>query len=317
VASIARAFRLLDSGAEEKAGKQLVIGEGRIEFRDIHFSYTADREVLKGLSFVLQPGRSTALVGGSGAGKTTTIDLLLKLYEPVSGSIFIDGQDLTDLDAASIRRQIGVVSTDGAIFRGTLADNIRYKRPDATDEEVVQAVLASGLQTTLQRLPQGLETLVGESGMGLSVGERQRIQIARALVAKPRILVLDEATANLDYATESEIKKTIESIRLSTTVIIIAHRYSMVRDADRVIVLAEGQVQEEGTPVQLLDNGGWFSSWAQAVETGAAGVLPEGDLSEDEDDKSDEDGLDEDDPDENSAEEDGPEEDDPADEEEF
>jgi ABC-type multidrug transport system fused ATPase/permease subunit len=312
VASIARAFRLLDSGSEEKAGKQLVIGEGRIEFRDIHFGYTADREVLKGLSFVLEPGCSTALVGGSGAGKTTTIDLLLKLYEPSSGSIFIDGQYLTDLDAASIRRQIGVVSTDGAIFRGTLADNIRYKCQDATDEEVVQAALASGLQTTLQRLPQGLGTLVGESGMGLSVGERQRIQIARVLVAKPRILVLDEATANLDYATESEIKKTIESIRLSTTVIIIAHRYSMVRDADRVIVLAEGQVQEEGTPAQLLESGGWFSSWAQAVETGEAGVLPERDVSEDEDGETDED-----DPDENGAEEDGPEEDDPADEEEF
>jgi len=267
-ASIARAFRLLDSGVEEKAGKQLVIGEGRVEFRDIHFGYMADREVLKGLSFVLQPGQSTALVGSSGAGKTTTIDLLLKLYEPSSGSIFIDGQDLHDLDAASIRRQVGVVSTDGAIFRGTLADNIRYKRADATDEEVLRAAIASGLQATLQRLPEGVKTLVGESGMGLSVGERQRIQIARVLVAKPRILVLDEATANLDYATEGEIKKTIESIRLTTTVIIIAHRYSMVRDADRVIVLAEGQVQEEGEPARLLETGGWFSNWARAVEEG-------------------------------------------------
>lgn len=266
VASIARAFRLLDSGTEEKKGGELVIGEGRIEFRDVRFGYTTDREVLRGISFTLEPGRSTALVGASGAGKTTTVDLLLKLYEPSAGSILLDGQELSELDAASVRRQVGVVSTDGAVFRGTLADNIRYKRPSATDEEVLQAALASGLHTTLQRLPEGLKTLVGDSGMGLSVGERQRVQIARVLVAKPRILVLDEATANLDYSTEAEVKKTIGAIRLSTTVIIIAHRYSMVRDADHVIVLDEGIVQEEGTPEQLLQKGGWFSAWAEAVE---------------------------------------------------
>src|SRR5260221_2328177 len=268
VASIARAFRLLDSGTEEKKGRELLISEGRIEFCDVRFSYTPDREVLRGLSFTLEPGRATALVGSSGAGKTTTIDLLLKLYEPSAGSIIIDWQELKDTDAASIRRQIGVVSTDGAVFRGTLMDNIRYKRPSATDEEVLQAAIAAGLNTTLQRLPQGLQTPVGESGMGLSVGERQRIQIARVLVAKPRILILDEATANLDYSTEAEVKKTIEDIRATTTIIIIAHRYSMVRDADHVIVLAEGQVQEAGSPAQLMENGGWFSDWAQSAEGG-------------------------------------------------
>jgi len=145
-------------------------------------------------------------------------------------------------------------------------DNIRYKRQSATEEEVLQAAMAAGLHATLQRLPEGLQTHVGESGMGLSVGERQRIQIARVLVAKPRILVLDEATANLDYSTEAEVKKTIEAIRATTTIIIIAHRYSMVRDADHVIVLTEGQVQEAGSPAQLLENGGWFSDWAESAE---------------------------------------------------
>lgn len=265
VASIARAFRLLDNGAEEKKGNDLVIREGRVEFHDVHFSYGPDREILRGLSFTLEPGRATALVGPSGAGKTTTIDLLLKLYDPSGGHILIDGQELKDLDAASIRSQIGVVSTDGAIFRGTLLDNIRYKRPSATDEEVLEAAMAAGLHSTLQRLPEGLRTPVGESGLGLSVGERQRIQIARVLVAKPRILVLDEATANLDYSTEAEVRRSIEAARASTTIVIIAHRYSMVRDADKVIVLAEGQVQESGSPEQLLADGGWFSDWAQSA----------------------------------------------------
>jgi ABC-type multidrug transport system fused ATPase/permease subunit len=275
-ASIARAFKLLDSGTEEKNGAKLNITEGRIEFRDVRFSYANDlereagpnREVLKGLSFTLIPGRSTALIGSSGAGKTTTVDLLMKLYEPTGGSILIDGQDIHGLDAASVRAQIGMVSTDGAIFRGTLADNIRYKYPSASNEEVWQAALAAGMHSTLDRLPQGLETPVGESGMGLSVGEKQRLQIARMLVARTRILVLDEATANLDYATEEEVKKTIETIRRSTTIVIIAHRYSMVRDADHVIVLSEGRVLEEGSPAVLLEQGGWFASFARSAEQG-------------------------------------------------
>jgi ABC-type multidrug transport system fused ATPase/permease subunit len=266
VSSIGRAFRLLDSHTEPRTGKDLVIKQGRIEFEDVHFAYSNEREVLKGLSFALAPGKATAIVGASGAGKTTTVDLLLKLYEPSAGRILIDGEDLAGLDASSVRSQIGIVSTDGAVFSGTLADNIRYKRPGATDEEVSKAAIAAGMQSTLQRLPEGLQTIVGESGMGLSVGERQRIQIARVLVARPRILVLDEATANLDYATEAEVKKTIEGIRKENTVIIIAHRYSMVRDADHVIVLSEGRVLEEGSPGELLARGGWFAEFVNAVE---------------------------------------------------
>ena len=268
VASIARAFRLLDNGAEERKGHELKITEGKVEFQDVWFGYTDEREVLKGVSFTLAPGCATALIGSSGAGKTTAVDLLMKLYEPTGGRILIDGQDLHELDASSVRSQIGVVATDGALFRGTLADNIRYKYPSATDEEVSQAAMAAGMHSTLQRLPQGLETLVGESGMGLSVGERQRIQIARMLVARTRIMVLDEATANLDYSTEEEVKRTIEGIRRSTTVIIIAHRYSMVRDADHVIVLSEGSVLEQGSPADLLEKDGWFTRFARAAEQG-------------------------------------------------
>jgi ABC-type multidrug transport system fused ATPase/permease subunit len=266
VASIARAFRLLDNGEEENKGRDLKLTEGRIEFHDVHFSYTGEREVLKGVSFTLYPARVTALVGGSGAGKTTTMDLLMKLYEPAAGAILIDGQDLRTLDPSSVRSQIGVVSTDGAVFRGTLADNIRYKNPAATDDEVWEAAEAAGLHSALDRLPQGLATLVGESGIGLSVGERQRIQIARMLAAHTRIVVLDEATANLDYATEEEVRRTIDKIRHKATVIIIAHRYSMVRDADQVIVLAEGRVAEAGSPAELLATDGWFARFAAATE---------------------------------------------------
>jgi ATP-binding cassette subfamily B protein len=296
VASIARAFRLLDSGIEEKAGHELVIREGKISFEEVHFAYSPEREVLKGISFTLLPGRATALVGTSGAGKTTTVDLMLKLYEPTGGRILIDGQDIAALDASSVRSQIGIVSTDGAVFSGTLADNIRYKRTGATDEEVLQAAIAAGMQATLQRLPDGLQTVVGESGMGLSVGEKQRIQIARVLVARPRILVLDEATANLDYVTEAEVKKTVELIRKENTVIIIAHRYSMVRDADHVIVLSEGMIVEEGTPAELLEQGGWFADFANAAEEkdGSDEVVdPEKDSAEEEMDPDEEDDTEE------------------------
>jgi ATP-binding cassette, subfamily B, bacterial len=266
IASMARAFTLLDHGEEHKSGKGLQIKYGKIEFKEVHFSYTKEREALKGVSFVVEPGRATALVGASGAGKTTAVDLLLKLFEPASGEILIDGQNLATLDAASVRSQIGLVATDGALFGGTLADNIRYKRPSATDQEVQDAAVAAGLGTTLHRLPEGLQTVVGENGIGLSVGERQRLQIARVLVARPRILILDEATANLDFATEAEVKKTVDAIRIKNTVLIIAHRYSMVRDADHVIVLSEGEVLEEGNPSDLMAKKGWFFDFVNTAE---------------------------------------------------
>lgn len=266
IISIGRAFKLLDNKSEEKQGTALKISNGKIEFNNVHFGYAPERAILKGLSFTIQPGNLTAIVGTSGAGKTTTVDLLLKLFEPDKGEILIDGQKLSQADASSVRAQIGMVNADGSVFRGTLAYNIRYKRPDATDEEVMQAAIAAGMQGTLQRLPDGLNTYVGESGFGLSVGERQRIQIARVFIAKSKILILDEATANLDFKTEAEVKNTVEEIRKQNTVIVIAHRYSMVKDADHVIVLSDGNILEQGKPADLIANAGWFSEFANAVE---------------------------------------------------
>lgn len=266
VTSVARAFRLLDNNVEEKSGKQLQALKGKVEFRNVQFGYQANRIVLPNLSFTAEPGKITAFVGSSGAGKTTTVDLLLKLYEPQHGEILIDGNKLSEADASSIREFVGMVTADGAVFRGSLADNIRYKKPDVSDEEVKAAALAAGLQATLERLPEGLQTIVGESGIGLSVGERQRIQIARVIAAKPKILILDEATANLDYATEAEIKRTIEVLRKESTILIIAHRYAMVKDADHIIVLDSGEIIEEGSPAELLEQNGWFAAFATAGE---------------------------------------------------
>jgi ABC-type multidrug transport system fused ATPase/permease subunit len=266
IASISRAFRLLDNNNEEKRGTHLALTKGVIEVRDVFFGYTKERDVLQGVSFTFLPGTITGIVGGSGAGKTTTVDLLLKLYETDRGTITIDGQDLSGLDASSVRSHIGMVAADGAIFSGTLAENIRYKKPDAGIEEVKAAAQKAGLTGLITRLPEGLNSIVGQNGMGLSVGERQRIQIARVLVSRPKILVLDEATANLDYNTEAEVKKAVSDLKKECTIIIIAHRYSMIHDADYVYVLREGKIIEKGAPTDLVRQKGWFTGFAAAVE---------------------------------------------------
>jgi len=262
-ASLQRALRLLDIGGEENTGASLSPGPGRVEFVDVHFGYTPEREVLCGVTLTLEPDTVTALVGPSGAGKTTLVDLLLRLYEPQAGTLLLDGQPLAGLDLAAVRQVVSVVSADGAVFRGTLADNIRYKRPAATDAEVHAAALAAGLGRALDRLPEGLNTEIGEGGVGLSVGERQRLQLARVLVSEPRILILDEATANLDYATEAEVKHALNAMRRGRTTLVIAHRFSMVKDTDRVVVLDAGKVVDAGTPDELIARGGWFTHFAR------------------------------------------------------
>jgi ATP-binding cassette, subfamily B, bacterial len=262
MASLHRAVRLLKTQPVEGGGADLAPGPGEIEFRGVEFGYSSERPVLRGVSFIAPPGKITAIAGPSGAGKTTAADLLLKLWEPHAGEIRIDGQSLASLDPSAVRRAIGVVSADGAVFRGTLAENIRYKRPDAADAEVLDAAQSAGLGNLLDRLPNGLDTEIGERGVGLSVGERQRLQIARILVDRPRILVLDEATSNLDYATEIEVKKSLATLPYRPTMLIIAHRYSMIQDAAHAVVLDQGRVVEAGEPAALVARGGWLAELA-------------------------------------------------------
>jgi ABC-type multidrug transport system fused ATPase/permease subunit len=277
IASLRRALKLREAGAPEPTGAPLPEGKGLVEFRDVHFGYKPDREVLHGVSLTLQPGKITALAGPSGAGKTTTADLLLKLFEPWSGEILVDGQPLSTASCSSVRAAIGVVASDGTVFRGTLADNISYKRPTATMDEIREAALSAGLGRALERLPQGLATEVGEHGVGLSLGERQRVQIARMLIDHPRLLVLDEATANLDYATESDVRSALDAISPKPTMLVIAHRYTMMKNADYVYILKDGGVVEHGPPAELLQGHGWFAELAREsgdVHSPAPGDAP-------------------------------------------
>lgn len=296
LASLRRALRLQATGGAERGGERLAAGSGRVEFREVGFSYVPGRLALDHVSFSLEPGTVTALVGPSGAGKTTLTDLLLKLFEPDHGEILIDGQKLSAVDASSVRAAIGVISADGAIFPGTIADNIRYKRPEASDAELQTAAVAAGLAGTLARLPEGLATEIGERGVGLSIGERQRVQIARVLLGRPRVLVLDEATANLDYATENDIRGALLRAEGRPTTLVIAHRFSMVKDADQVIVLQEGRLAEQGTVEALTGAGGWFARFATGAAERPAAVANTGTAeAEDESNDTDDTGDDDDD----------------------
>jgi ATP-binding cassette, subfamily B, bacterial len=264
-ASLARATRLTALPTESVSGIPPTPGPGRVEFRHVCFSHVTGRPVLSDVSFTLPPKRLTALVGPSGAGKTTASDLLMRLYEPDSGTILLDGQPIGDLRPSSLRQEFGVVAADGALFRGSLADNIRYQRAEATDEEVLEAAHAAGLESALSRLPAGLDTPVGEGGTGLSVGERQRLQIARAIVGRPRVLILDEATANLDYATEIAIRDALLNRREQPTTLVITHRYSMAEICAHVIVLERGRVIAQGPPDELIATCPWFAQFAASA----------------------------------------------------
>ena len=230
--------------------------QGRISFEAIHFAYPSrpDRPALRGLSLELEAGQTVAVVGPSGAGKSTLVSLLLRLYDPDEGRVCIDGTDLRTVEASWVRRQVGVVSQEPLLFSTSVADNIRYGRPDATDAEVREAARVAHALEFVSALPEGFETEVGERGVQLSGGQRQRVAIARALIEDPPILVFDEATSALDAESEALVKEGLEALQSGRTTLIIAHRLSTVRDADRVVVMEQGQIVEVGDHRSLMED---------------------------------------------------------------
>jgi len=244
---------------------------GDIEFIDVHFSYgPAERPLLNGISLKVAAGETLAVVGPSGSGKTTLMALLMRFYDPDSGAVLLDGQDLRTLKQSSLRRHIGVVLQDPLLFNDTVSANIAYGRPEASQPEIEQAARAASAHDFIMLLPEGYKTVVGERGARLSTGERQRISIARALVKEPSIVVLDEATASLDAESEASVQAALDTLITDRTTFVIAHRLSTVVSADRIVVLQNGRIAESGSHEQLLGSGGYY---AQLVRQQTRGLI--------------------------------------------
>jgi ATP-binding cassette subfamily B protein len=267
---IEQMFDLLDVPAEisdRPGARPLKVAEGKVEFRDVHFAYESNREILKGISFEVPAGKTVAIVGPSGAGKSTISRLLFRFYDIKSGQILIDGQDVRDVTQESLRSAIGMVPQDTVLFNDTIAYNIRYGRVDASLDDIRQAAELAQIGGFIQGLPDGYKTMVGERGLKLSGGEKQRVAIARTILKAPPILMLDEATSALDSHTEREIQAALDTVSRGRTTIVIAHRLSTVIGADEIIVLKDGRIAERGRHVDLLSKGGLYASmWARQRE---------------------------------------------------
>ncbi len=274
LADIEAMFELLLVPAEirDKAdAAPLKAVEGKIAFRDVRFHYDPDRPILKGIDFEVPAGRTIAIVGPSGAGKSTISRLLFRFYDVTGGSVKIDGQDVRDVTQESVRLAIGMVPQDTVLFNDTIAYNIRYGRPGASEEDVREAARMAQIHDFIEGLPKGYDTEVGERGLKLSGGEKQRVAIARTILKSPPILILDEATSALDTHTEREIQSALDEVSQNRTTLVIAHRLSTVVNADQIIVLEAGGIAERGTHLELLDRNGLYASmWARQREADEA-----------------------------------------------
>ena len=268
-------FQQLDMDAEIKDkpnAKPLDITGPVLKFNDVKFHYDPDREILKGVSFEVPAGKTIAVVGPSGAGKSTISRLIYRFYDAIEGSVEIDGQDVRDVTQKSLRAAVGMVPQDTVLFNDTIAYNIRYGRPEATDEEVHEAAKLAQIADFIEGLPQGYETPVGERGLKLSGGEKQRVAIARTILKSPPILILDEATSALDTQTEREIQSALDHVSQNRTTLVIAHRLSTVINADEIIVLRAGEIAERGNHEGLLaQNGLYAQMWNRQREVDEAG----------------------------------------------
>ena len=237
--------------------------EGEIEFDGVSFGYDPYFPVLKNVSFTIHPGELIGIVGSSGAGKTTLVNMISRFYDANQGSVKVDGVDVRDMPIEDLRKNIGVVLQTPFLFRGTLAQNIAYAKPNASRDEIIRSAKAANAHDFIINLPEGYDTIVGEGGAGLSGGERQRISIARAILLDPKILILDEATSSVDTETERQIQKALEQLVKGRTTIAIAHRLSTLYNANRIIALERGRVVEIGTPEELVEQKGVFYKLVQ------------------------------------------------------
>lgn len=263
VASGERIFEILDTRADvqDKPGaKPIKHINGRVTLENVGFAYDGENMVLEGINLDVTPGETIAILGGTGSGKSTLINLIPRFYDVTEGRILIDGVDIRDATLESLRAQIGIVTQETFLFSASLRDNIAYGKPGATDWEVTSAARAAHIDDFISSLPDGYDTVIGERGVGLSGGQKQRVAIARALLMDARILLLDESTSSVDVETEMRIQEAFSRLLEDRTAFIIAQRLSTVRNADRVIVLDKGGIAEEGTHEELLKKGGIYTS---------------------------------------------------------
>lgn len=255
VASAERVFEFLDADEQEieTATRHLPAKtDGHVEFRNVTFSYTEDKPLIENLSFTAEPGHTVAIVGPTGAGKTTLVNLVMRFYELTSGSITLDGVDVTQLSRAELRSKVGMVLQDAWLFGGSIYDNIRYGKLDATEDQIMAAAKATFVDRFVRALPEGYDTVIDEEGNNVSAGEKQLITIARAFVANPSLLILDEATSSVDTRTELLVQKAMAALRTDRTSFVIAHRLSTIRDADTILVMENGKIVEQGNHQELL-----------------------------------------------------------------
>jgi len=266
-----RVFDIMDAGEERQSATRLgTLAEpvrGAVRYENVQFNYTGGRAALKNISLEAAPGQMIALVGPTGSGKSTLVNLLPAFYEATAGRILIDGQDTAGISLASLRAQISVVSQEAFLFNGTVGENIRYGRLEASEAEWIAAAQAANCHEFITRLPKGYDSRVGERGVKLSVGEKQRVSIARALLKNAPILVLDEATASVDTATEKLIQEALERLMANRTSFVIAHRLSTIRNADQILVLLHGSIVERGTHRELIEQNGLYARLSKIQNT--------------------------------------------------
>jgi ATP-binding cassette subfamily B protein len=274
MAGAERVFELLDTEPEFADAPDAIALppiEGRVEFRDVSFGYEPDHLVLQDINFVAEPGQTIALVGHTGSGKSSLIQLIYKFYLPTGGELRIDGHEIRQIEAASLHQQMGIVTQANFLFSGTVLDNIRVGRPNAEDEEVIEAARRLDVIDLIETMPEGFHTQVGERGEGISLGQRQIVCFVRAMLANPRIMILDEATSSVDTMTEVRLQKALATLLEGRTSFVVAHRLSTIQDADMVLVLDHGRVIERGNHHQLLSEAGVYANlYRQFVQASTA-----------------------------------------------